>query len=288
MGETINVGGGAALADNSVTSAKILDGEIVNADVSASAAIAWTKVSKSGAVASDVGAQGSDATLTALAAFNSNGILTQTAADTFAARTITGTTNLIDVTDGNGVLGNPTITIGANVYRSGGTDVAIADGGTGVSTLPTGLLYGNGTSAITGVDYETNTYTPVITLVGGAGNTVPVYVTATGRYFKIGKRVFVGINFSGDGGAEGAGTGQINISLPLTSLVGGQTQPFRGLAYSSTSPSYYDLVGIVDTGVSTLNLFYMNSFPPAGLPNFTGADQSGTTRFIFINFWYEV
>lgn len=35
------------------------------------------------------------------------------------------------------------------VYRAGGTDVPVADGGTGASTL-TGLLQGNGTSAITG------------------------------------------------------------------------------------------------------------------------------------------
>ena len=35
-------------------------------------------------------------------------------------------------------------------YTPGGTDVAVADGGTGASTL-TGLLQGNGTSAITGI-----------------------------------------------------------------------------------------------------------------------------------------
>jgi hypothetical protein len=56
-----------------------------------------------------------DPTLVALAAYNTNGILAQTAADTFAGRTITGTTNRIAVTNGNGVAGNPTLDIGSDV-----------------------------------------------------------------------------------------------------------------------------------------------------------------------------
>ena len=52
-----------------------------------------------------------DATLTSLAAYNTNGIMVQTAADTFTGRSIAGTTNRLTVTNGNGVAGNPTINI---------------------------------------------------------------------------------------------------------------------------------------------------------------------------------
>lgn len=51
---------------STITSADIADGTIVDGDISGSAAIAWTKISKSGAVASDVGAQTSNAKLTTI------------------------------------------------------------------------------------------------------------------------------------------------------------------------------------------------------------------------------
>lgn len=72
----------------------------------------------------DIGAQTADATLTALAGYNTNGILTQTAPDTFVGRTITGTANQVSVADGNGVSANPTLSLSSTLVLPGTVQIA--------------------------------------------------------------------------------------------------------------------------------------------------------------------
>jgi len=87
--------------------------------------------------------QAYDADLAALAGISTNGVLARTGAGTAAARTITGTANEITVTNGDGVSGNPTLSLPTALTFTGKTvtggtitgitDLALADGGTGAS-----------------------------------------------------------------------------------------------------------------------------------------------------------
>jgi hypothetical protein len=71
-------------------------------------------------MASNIGAsvQAYDAELQAISGLSANGLVTRTSSSTAAARTITGTTNVITVTNGDGVSGNPTLTTGSLVART--------------------------------------------------------------------------------------------------------------------------------------------------------------------------
>lgn len=141
---------------------------------------------------------------------------------------------------------------------------------------------------------STSTFTPTVTLVGGAGNVVPVYSTNTGRYTKIGNTIFVDIWLTGDGGAEGAGTGQVNIALPFTSSASHPDgRAIAGVAINGSSE--VDIYGTIAGATSTITLWSRavvsilgTNVQTADIAAWPGSGQSSTTRSIRLKFFYEI
>jgi hypothetical protein len=135
-------------------------------------------------MASNIGAsvQAYDAELQAISGLSANGLVTRTSSSTAAARTITGTTNVITVTNGDGVSGNPTLTTGSLVAR---TDTAQTF--TAAQTLNSGnLKLAGSTSGTSTLNASAIAGTTTITLPSQTSTlgyiNIPPVGTKTGSY----------------------------------------------------------------------------------------------------------
>lgn len=99
------------------------------------------------AVRTTIGAQASDATLTALAGYNTNGILVQTAADTFSGRQIVSADGSVTITNPGGVAGDidlsagsPPASLASWVYSTNVTSIPLVGLAGWDSVVVTGFL----------------------------------------------------------------------------------------------------------------------------------------------------
>jgi len=133
--------------------------------------------------------------------------------------------------------------------------------------------------------YVEGTFTPTVTLVGGAGNTVPVYASNIGRYTRIGRMVFVSVYLFGDGGDEGAGTGTLHIALPITASANQPNMYYSQYSYALNGSDEYQLsLSVVGSATTVI----CNKWDSAGVNSvFLGNNQNNTQRAMTLNFYYE-
>lgn len=316
-------------AGGTAASLTAVNGAVVYCGASA---MALTGAGSSGQLLSSAGAASPVwTTATYPATTTINQILYSSAANTVAG--ITTAASGVLITSAGGVPSIATdiptaVTIGAAyVYRVGGTDVSLADGGTGASLSDpnadrilfwdddagavTWLAPGNSIAITTTTldttqdlrtsatptfaainlgntnlsDYVEGTFTPTVTLVGGAGNTTPVYTTNTGRYTRIGNQTFVDVLLSGDGGNEGAGTGEVNVALPITASASHPANRFMA-GRAENGASDFTLLGQIDGSGTTIQVKRLATATSMG--SLTGDDQNNTSRSIRLKFFYEV
>jgi len=180
----------------------------------------------------------------------------------------------------------------------GGTGVALSTGTVAavLSTSPTLVTPILGVAAATSINfggtalanYVQGTWVPTVTLVGGAGNTVPVYTTNVGVYTRIGNIVHCSVYLTGDGGAEGAGTGAFTLSLPIASSSStgnsGASMGINGAGLNNATR--YQLFTVVTASSSVTSIFYWSSV--TAYTALTGDDQNNATRSIALTFSYFV
>jgi len=125
-----------------------------------------------------------DVDLAALAANSGTGFISRTGAGTVSSRTLTGTANKVTVTNGDGVSGNPTLTLPDALTLVTPTVSGLLTLTGGQAAFPATQIPSADPNTLD--DYEEGTWTMGITFAT-AGDLNVVYSSQSGRYTKIGR-----------------------------------------------------------------------------------------------------
>jgi len=155
--------------------------------------------------------------------------------------------------------------------------LSVANGGTGASTL-TGLVLGNGTSAMTAATFVDQTsWTPNLQINGS--NTGITYTTQTGGYSRIGNVVSFWFNIVLSN--KGASVGNVTISnLPVTTGASGANifVPLTAWAVWTATANYVTM-SLQLANSSTVGTFIESAINGSATANVTNTQIANTTTF---------
>lgn len=199
------------------------------------------------------------ASLEAIVALGPSGFPALTDTDTWAIRSLQGTTNRIVVVNPSGVGGDPTFDVGSDVYVSGGTDVAPGDGGTGTSSAPNAgqILVGTNSNIYTPADLTAGAN---IVVTPGDGTLTVACPGASGE-----------LNQNAYGQIDVPGWSSLTPSSPSdTLLISGE----GGIDVGTVPGSNAIIVSVtgLDVGVTSVDF----DASPAGIFNVAGNPITGT------------
>lgn len=190
------------------------------------------------------------------------GIQSLTTGGVFNGRTLTGTSNQISVSNGDGTGGNPTFSLTSTIQVSG-------------------ISFDSGSNTLS--NYATGTFTPSVTNSGSAPTVS--YSIQVGRYTRIGNRVTAVISLTCT--AYTAGTGTVRISgLPITSNNTANNNTTCAISMVQTTfgaVTYY--IGTLPSNSTVISIDGVVS--AAGFTSLAAAGPSATSAFA-ITITYEV
>lgn len=202
--------------------------------------------------------------------------VTTTQYNALVGSTANGITNVIPTATS----GVPLISQGSSANPIFGTAV-VAGGGTGATTL-TGLVLGNGTSAMTTISYTAaGSWTPGIAF--GGGTTGITYSSQVGKYTQIGNIVFFSciVTLSSKGSSTGAAT---ITGLPVT-IGGGSCKLDISSAQNVTfTASYITAYWATVNATTTFNVNQYSS--TLGVASLTDTNFANNTNLQFSGFYF--